>query len=246
MQFQKYTVEEHPISELSPDGKEMISARVAYLFGVTRNGGKVIIGKYPTPDAANEIKSAILVREYSVAESVFDLTLTTRYLLEKDNREFEGDSRELANQLISLAQDFEESWDFNREDYMDVIDSKATEFTAKLIEDQHAPIKKHAVEPVNGFAVYINMMCGGPTPVERNGESGKHIVYRTRRAAELSIVDNIKTRLEAFETQEGSFELSDVTSVEDYVEEVDVYPGKSLYFTDEHDNQYPCEWEAGE
>lgn len=89
------------------------------------------------------------------------------------------------------------------------------------------------MSPVNettktGFCIYVDTICQGPIPVERDDE-GNFYVHPTRKAAEREIVEDIMERLRQY--LEGEREFDDDITVEEYVVPVSVAPNGTI--TDE-------------
>jgi hypothetical protein len=87
---------------------------------------------------------------------------------------------------------------------------------------------------VPAFAVYIETICQGRVPLERD-QDNMPVTYVTECDAQLSIADSIVDRLDEFLRGQRDFE--DAITVEEYVEAVDLHPDGSI--TDEHGNIYP-------
>ena len=82
-----------------------------------------------------------------------------------------------------------------------------------------------------GFCIYIDTVCEGRIPVQRD-EKGYPVVYATEREAQTDVVEDMITRLEQFLAGERDFE--DAVSLEEYIVPVDVLPDGSI--VDEWDN----------
>jgi hypothetical protein len=121
------------------------------------------------------------------------------------------------------------------DDYKTIIDKIRKQLTA-----QHAPVTSEdilqppAERTASGYAIYINTLCQGRVPVERS-ETDKPVVYPTERAAQCAIIDWTIPRLHQFLAGERDYE--DATTIEEYVEPVDLHPDGSI--TDEYGNRYP-------
>lgn len=85
-----------------------------------------------------------------------------------------------------------------------------------------------------GFCIYINTLCHGPVPVERD-EKGLPVVYLSRDAAEREIAEDCIERLRQFLA--GEREFDDAMTVEEYVEEVTRFDDGSI--TDVDGNIFP-------
>jgi hemolysin-activating ACP:hemolysin acyltransferase len=90
------------------------------------------------------------------------------------------------------------------------------------------------VQTCNGFCIYINTLCQGPIPVERD-ENGKPVVYATQEEAEREIASDCIERLRQF--LEGEREFGDAITVEEYVVPVTAFSDGSI--TDEDGNVFP-------
>ena len=77
-----------------------------------------------------------------------------------------------------------------------------------------------------GFCIFINTLCQGAIPVERDGNTGFPFIYPTQDAAEREIADDVIERLRQFLAGERDFE--DAISPEEYVIEVNVLPDGSI------------------
>ena len=86
----------------------------------------------------------------------------------------------------------------------------------------------------SGFCIYIDTICQGPIPIERN-EDGKPIVYPTREEAEREIASDCIERL--FQYLEGERDFEDAMTVEEYIVPVTAYADGSI--TDETGNVFP-------
>ena len=86
----------------------------------------------------------------------------------------------------------------------------------------------------DGFCIYIDTICQGPIPVERDGD-GKPVVYPTREEAEREIAGDCIERLRQFLAGERDF--SDATTVEEYVVPVSQFADGSI--TDEDERVFP-------
>jgi hypothetical protein len=93
-------------------------------------------------------------------------------------------------------------------------------------------------QPGAAFAIYINTLCDGPVPVERN-EAGLPFVYHAAAEAEHVIAESIMERLNEYFAGERAFD--DATTVEEYAVPVQLHPDGSI--TDENGNRFPNpEW----
>ena len=86
----------------------------------------------------------------------------------------------------------------------------------------------------SGFCIYIDTLCQGPIPIERDGD-GKPVVYATREEAEREIASDCIERLQQFLAGERPFD--DAMTVEEYVVPVTVFPDGSI--TDEDGGIFP-------
>ena len=77
----------------------------------------------------------------------------------------------------------------------------------------------------NGYCIYVNSLCGGPTPVVSDGE-GKYVVFDTELEAQKEIADSMILRLQAF--VDGDYDFDDVSSTEEYVVPVTVEPDGTI------------------
>ena len=80
-------------------------------------------------------------------------------------------------------------------------------------------------ETKKGFCIYINTICQGPIPIQRD-ENGFPFVYPTLLEAQREIADDTMERLRQF--MEGERDFDDAMTVEEYVVEVDAYPDGSI------------------
>lgn len=85
-----------------------------------------------------------------------------------------------------------------------------------------------------GFCIYIDTVCQGPIPIERD-EAGKPVVYPNRNEAEREIAEDLIERLRQFLAGERDFE--DAMTVEEYI--VEVTKGDDGSITDEDGNVFP-------
>lgn len=85
-----------------------------------------------------------------------------------------------------------------------------------------------------GFCIYIDTICQGPIPIERN-EDGKPVVYPTREEAEREIASDCIERLSQYLTGERGFE--DAITIEEYIVPVTAYSDGSI--TDESGDVFP-------
>lgn len=86
----------------------------------------------------------------------------------------------------------------------------------------------------DGFCIYINTLCQGPIPVERD-ENGKPVVYATQEEAEREIAEDCIERLRQYLA--GEREFGDAITIEEYVVPVTAFPDGSI--TDEDGNVFP-------
>jgi hypothetical protein len=91
---------------------------------------------------------------------------------------------------------------------------------------------------VKAYAIYIDTICSGRVPIERN-EKGGPVAYVSEHDAQLEIADGTMERLRQFLAGERDFD--DAITVEEYVEAVELHPDGSI--TDEYGNTYPSDWE---
>ena len=100
------------------------------------------------------------------------------------------------------------------------------------------PIPKIQTPPQSGtvtaYAIYIDTICQGRIPIERN-DLNQPVTYVTERDAQLEIADVIIDRIKQFIA--GKRDYEDAITIEEYVEPVDLHPDGSI--TDEHGNTYP-------
>ena len=87
--------------------------------------------------------------------------------------------------------------------------------------------------PRSGFCIYINTVCDGPIPVERD-ENGFPVVYSTLLEAQREIAADTMERLLQF--MEGERDFDDAITVEEYIVEVDVHPDETI--VDESGNRF--------
>ena len=87
--------------------------------------------------------------------------------------------------------------------------------------------------PRSGFCIYINTVCDGPIPVERD-ENGFPVVYSTLLEAQREIAADTMERLRQF--MEGERDFDDAITVEEYIVEVDVHPDETI--VDESGNRF--------
>jgi hypothetical protein len=76
-----------------------------------------------------------------------------------------------------------------------------------------------------GFCIYVNTICEGPIPIERD-EHGFPVVYSTLLEAQREIADDTMERLRQF--MEGERDFEDAMTVEEYVAQVNVFPDGSI------------------
>lgn len=76
-----------------------------------------------------------------------------------------------------------------------------------------------------GFCIYVNTICQGPIPVERD-QFQNPIVYPSEIEAQREIADWAIERLQQFLAGEREFE--DAIGVEDYVVKVEAFPDGSI------------------
>lgn len=84
------------------------------------------------------------------------------------------------------------------------------------------------------FCIYIDTVCQGPIPIERD-ENGKPVIYNSREEAEREIVGDCIERLRQY--LEGERDFEDAVTVEEYVVSVTVFSDGSI--TDEDGNIFP-------
>lgn len=84
-----------------------------------------------------------------------------------------------------------------------------------------------------GYCIYIDTICQGPVPVERD-ESGNPVVYETELDGQRVIVEDTMERLLQFLAGEREFE--DAMTVEEYIRPVGVLADGSVI--DENDNHF--------
>jgi hypothetical protein len=90
------------------------------------------------------------------------------------------------------------------------------------------------------FCIYVNTICQGPVPVERN-EKGFPFVYFTRLEAQREIAGYAIIRLRQF--LDGERDFDDAITVEEYIVEVDVFSdgsildGNGFWFGSDPDNR---------
>jgi hypothetical protein len=77
----------------------------------------------------------------------------------------------------------------------------------------------------NSYCIYVNTVCDGPVPVERD-EHGNPVTYLTRTDAEKVIAEDVIERLRQFLDDEREFD--DALTIEEYVTEVKVLPDGSI------------------
>ena len=68
-----------------------------------------------------------------------------------------------------------------------------------------------------GYCIFIDTLCEGPVPVERDGD-GKWIIYETQADAEIEIYDYFEERYRQY--LEGEREFEDVAEIEEIIYEV--------------------------
>ena len=83
------------------------------------------------------------------------------------------------------------------------------------------PHEKHTT----GFCIYIDTVCEGPVPVEKD-EKGKPVVYETEAEAQHVIAEDTIDRLQQF--LDGERDFDDATTVEEYITQVTVLPDGSI------------------
>ncbi|MEP6671233.1 MAG: hypothetical protein ABJF10_18875 [Chthoniobacter sp.] len=91
----------------------------------------------------------------------------------------------------------------------------------------------HLANP-NGFCIYIDTICQGPIPIERD-ERGYPVIYSRREDAEREIADDCIERLRQF--LEGERDFEDAITVEEYVVQVTVFAGGAIL--DKDGNVFP-------
>jgi hypothetical protein len=84
-----------------------------------------------------------------------------------------------------------------------------------------------------GFCIFIDTFFQGPVPSCYDGED-RPVVFATRLEAEREIAEYTILRLHQFLVGERDFE--DAITIEEYIVEVDVWPGGSI--SDEHGNHF--------
>ena len=84
-----------------------------------------------------------------------------------------------------------------------------------------------------GYCIYIHTLLEGAGPSVRSKE-GMPFVFATREEAEREIAENMMTRLQEF--LDGERDFDDATTIEEYVENVDVLPDGSV--TDVEGNHF--------
>lgn len=78
--------------------------------------------------------------------------------------------------------------------------------------------------PRHGFCIFLNALCGGPTPSVI--QDGKPCVFDTENEAQREIVDCMMTRMQEF--LDGEREFEDAISTEEYVVPVTMLPDGSV------------------
>ncbi|MCH7224538.1 hypothetical protein [Haloferula sp. A504] len=73
-----------------------------------------------------------------------------------------------------------------------------------------------------GYAIFIDTVCDGSTPVLRSGD-GEIVIFETEIEAQREVADHQMTRLQEF--LDGEREFDDAMSVDEYVLPVMVRPG---------------------
>lgn len=81
------------------------------------------------------------------------------------------------------------------------------------------------VNTTSAFCIYIDTVCHGAVPVERD-EKGNAIVYATVNDAQRVIAEDTIERLRQF--LDGERDYEDAMTVAEYVVEVDVLPDGSI------------------
>ena len=76
-----------------------------------------------------------------------------------------------------------------------------------------------------GFCIFIDTVCEGAVPAIRDAD-GEAYVFDSRLAAEHEIADNLITRLQEF--IDGEREFDEAATFDEYVEEVEVRPDRSV------------------
>jgi len=76
-----------------------------------------------------------------------------------------------------------------------------------------------------GFCIYIDTVCHGAVPVERD-DKGNAAVYATVTDAQRVIAEDTIERLRQFLEDERDYE--DAMTVEEYIVEVDLFPDGSI------------------
>jgi hypothetical protein len=80
-------------------------------------------------------------------------------------------------------------------------------------------------ESRHGFCIYVDTVCQGPIPIERD-ETGNFVVYADEKEAQREIADIVLERLYQFLA--GEREFDDAVTIEEYVVPVDVMPDGSV------------------
>ena len=76
-----------------------------------------------------------------------------------------------------------------------------------------------------GFCIFIDTICDGPTPIERDGE-GKIVIYKVIEDAQREIAEIVMERLSLF--VEGGYAFADAMSPEEFIVEVSSFPDGSI------------------
>ena len=77
----------------------------------------------------------------------------------------------------------------------------------------------------HGFCIYVDTICDGPQPVERNAD-GFPVVYATAEEAERCIAEDVIERLEQY--MKGERDFDDAITIEEYVVSVEVTPDGAI------------------
>lgn len=81
----------------------------------------------------------------------------------------------------------------------------------------------------HGFCIYIDTICDGPQPVERNAD-GFPFVYATAEEAERCIAEDVIERLKQY--MKGERDFADAITIEEYVVAVEVTSDGAVKETD--------------
>jgi hypothetical protein len=85
--------------------------------------------------------------------------------------------------------------------------------------------KSNCIIVRSGYCLFVDAICGGSTPVERD-EAGKWVLYSTAQAAEAEIIDIFEQRIVEYKEGERTFEETLVD--EFYVMPVSVKSGGAV------------------